>query len=44
MKGMRGKIRYTAPAVTRLGKVEQLTQLIKVTGPGDILAKHRLIG
>ena len=41
---MCGKIKYAAPAVTRLGKVEQLTELIKDTGPPDLLGKHRLIG
>jgi hypothetical protein len=37
---MRRKITYTRPAVTRLGKVEQLTKLIKPLGLPDILGKH----
>jgi hypothetical protein len=41
---MHGKIKYAAPAVTRLGKVERLTELLKDTGPPDLLGKHTLIG
>ncbi len=40
---MSRKIKYAAPAVTRLGKVERRTELLKQHGPKDLVGNHRLI-